>query len=549
MRPISRNLYWLLAPTAVFLMVLGTLQEPHTLSIDAGAYIEVGWRLLHGAVPYRDLWDHKPPGIYFLNALALRLFAASPAAIHLFEAAWNVLAGLAFYSVARTFFDAKPALLSTVAFALFLPLRLLTVGGDRPETFLVLPATAAYACLFEAMRRDWPRHSPAKALTAIVASGFCLAVACLLKPTESLNAVVLVVTYAAFTLRERGAGTPSRLILGWCGLLLGAGLPVLATAGYFYQQQALQELVAQAIVYNSYYVRSMPLSASLAALRAALYTMWPQLELLFVLAPLGIIFSWLSRSKNWLFPFAVVGWLGAEVIGAGLGERYFLYYFVPTIPPLVLMSSLAGQELFQSVHHPSRAAAGPPRSYLAVSLVILTVMAPVSQSIGMLAGARNLAGQPIFSLTAESPEDSRLLAEIQGFSSPTDTVFVWGARPDLYFLSSRTPASRFIYIFPVLGSFGGLGDENYPAYPQLYDSAPLVRQFMSDLRTKNPRVIVVEPRFSGSIRRVTEFQGFLAARYVNVANVEGWDIYQSVSVDARERAPSALGAIVPYESQ
>lgn len=42
----------------------------HTLR-DSGLFMYIGWRILEGEVPYRDVWDHKPPIIFYLNALGL----------------------------------------------------------------------------------------------------------------------------------------------------------------------------------------------------------------------------------------------------------------------------------------------------------------------------------------------------------------------------------------------------------------------------------------------------------------------------------------------
>src|SRR5678809_253 len=42
-------------------------------SRDSGVFLYVGWRLLSGDIPYREVWDHKPPLIYFVDALGLTL--------------------------------------------------------------------------------------------------------------------------------------------------------------------------------------------------------------------------------------------------------------------------------------------------------------------------------------------------------------------------------------------------------------------------------------------------------------------------------------------
>src|ERR1043165_359368 len=42
-------------------------------SRDSGVFLYVGWRFLSGDIPYRDVWDHKPPLVYFVDALGLTL--------------------------------------------------------------------------------------------------------------------------------------------------------------------------------------------------------------------------------------------------------------------------------------------------------------------------------------------------------------------------------------------------------------------------------------------------------------------------------------------
>jgi len=41
------------------------------LERDSGVFHYVGWLITQGKIPYRDVWDHKPPVIFFINALGL----------------------------------------------------------------------------------------------------------------------------------------------------------------------------------------------------------------------------------------------------------------------------------------------------------------------------------------------------------------------------------------------------------------------------------------------------------------------------------------------
>src|SRR5574341_367906 len=65
----------------VFVSLIGTLislfpGNPNNMPLpsrDSGVFLYIGWRLISGDIPYKDVWDHKPPLIYFVDALGLSL--------------------------------------------------------------------------------------------------------------------------------------------------------------------------------------------------------------------------------------------------------------------------------------------------------------------------------------------------------------------------------------------------------------------------------------------------------------------------------------------
>ena len=75
----QKNLKIIIIPT--FLSLVGSIialfpSNPINLTLpsrDSGVFLYVGWRLINGDIPYRDVWDHKPPLIYFVDALGLIL--------------------------------------------------------------------------------------------------------------------------------------------------------------------------------------------------------------------------------------------------------------------------------------------------------------------------------------------------------------------------------------------------------------------------------------------------------------------------------------------
>src|ERR687897_1148030 len=65
----------------IVVAILGTIislfpNNPGNMTLpsrDSGVFLYVGWRFLNGDMPYRDVWDHKPPLIYFVDALGIAL--------------------------------------------------------------------------------------------------------------------------------------------------------------------------------------------------------------------------------------------------------------------------------------------------------------------------------------------------------------------------------------------------------------------------------------------------------------------------------------------
>ena len=56
----------------VFLRALPNLR--YLIGRDQATYCVIGQGLLHGKLLYRDLWDNKPPGIFHIYALIVKIF-------------------------------------------------------------------------------------------------------------------------------------------------------------------------------------------------------------------------------------------------------------------------------------------------------------------------------------------------------------------------------------------------------------------------------------------------------------------------------------------
>lgn len=51
----------------------------HALLVgDSSMFLFIGQQIDHGLLPYVDVWDHKPPLVFYLDALSLRMMGGSP---------------------------------------------------------------------------------------------------------------------------------------------------------------------------------------------------------------------------------------------------------------------------------------------------------------------------------------------------------------------------------------------------------------------------------------------------------------------------------------
>src|SRR5687768_1031213 len=78
----TRSRLHLLPVATLVALALGvsSLVSPSRVPVplrDSGVFLYTAWRMLSGDVPYRDVWDHKPPAIYFIDALGLALGGGS----------------------------------------------------------------------------------------------------------------------------------------------------------------------------------------------------------------------------------------------------------------------------------------------------------------------------------------------------------------------------------------------------------------------------------------------------------------------------------------
>lgn len=147
-----------------FVSLIGTLislfpgspNNATLVSRDSGVFLYVGWRLISGDIPYKDVWDHKPPLIYFVDALGLSLTPDSLWGVWLLQFIFVFLTFFLIHKVLDQEFGTLAALAGSITLASGL-LTVLELGNVTEEYALVFQALCFWLFI-KAQKGNFPLH-------------------------------------------------------------------------------------------------------------------------------------------------------------------------------------------------------------------------------------------------------------------------------------------------------------------------------------------------------------------------------------------------------
>jgi hypothetical protein len=114
---------------------------------DSGVFFYAAQRLLDGGAPYRDIWDHKPPGVYFVDAIGIAI--AGQTGVWLVQLAFLIAAALIGYRALGREFGAAAALVGSLAWLVALPRLFLSDAAQTSFVeFFALPLQFGVLLLF-----------------------------------------------------------------------------------------------------------------------------------------------------------------------------------------------------------------------------------------------------------------------------------------------------------------------------------------------------------------------------------------------------------------
>lgn len=435
----------------ITIIALPTLTYP--LGRDQGEFAVIGRGLLMGRVPYVDLWNPKPPAIFYIYAAAMTLFGQTVPAVRAIDLLMFPLLAVGLYWLGIRLHSRRMGVWTALLFGAFYFSETFWTLTQN-DGIALLPMTWAMVCAFEAAYSQNQRQAVGWAFAAGLLAGWVI----WFKYPFALFVLALVITL--WLIRRQGHSAfdlPWRelLALSAGGLLTtGGGVIVMMLIG------AWHDLVVSAQVTASYTALGLTPQAFAEGMVTALSYRWAHWGGLLVLAGVALASGVLRRHSPegglaWRQWRSVLIWLGAGLAIMLVQAKGYDYHWLPMLSPLAL---LAGRGLIFLLDDMGASSRGLQRALRVIALMAICAI-PIStiwgRALPYLTGREDQAAYfRHFQAGEFIAEESLLVSEyLRARVVPTDSLFIWGFRPEVYYMSELLPATRYIFHFPLVGDW------------------------------------------------------------------------------------------------
>ncbi|WP_232280978.1 hypothetical protein [Novosphingobium nitrogenifigens] len=315
-----------------FLVRLPTFGNP-MLDFDEQLYLVVGDRILHGQLPYVDLWDRKPIGL-FLFYSGVRFLGGDGIIQYQVVATLCVAITSSFiWTIVCRGTGMVQGFVAAIAYVLLLNV----LGGTGGQAAVIYNAITI--CAVWAAFRSNDTQSPSRIIGLAMFAMALMGIAIQFKYTPMVEGAFMG---CWFLLRMWQVQMPVlRIGLVAVGMVFLALLPTIAVFAYYEWIGHLDSFV-QANFVSVFHRRPFP----------AVTRMW-QVKFILIKAlcviaptPLALALRWRMRlASNPADFWLLTGWTVFAVLGFGMLGDFYDFYFITVLPALCIMvAPLVGKE-------------------------------------------------------------------------------------------------------------------------------------------------------------------------------------------------------------
>lgn len=451
----SHNALFLGSVLLVLLIALPILTYP--MGRDQGMYANIGNSILRGGTPFVDMWDIKPPPIYYIYAFGIQVFGATTQAIRSLDLLFVPFGMLGLYLLGGKMANKSVGLWAGLLYAVFY----FNDGFQNLSQSDSLATIPTIWIAYASFRASREHSGSGKSLIFSLIAGLLSGVLLWFKPQQyALVVVGFVVYHLIYRLRQT-----DRNIVGLCKESVAFALGGLLTGGtllaYFWSQGIISEILIVAEGTAAYNAQGYDLSAFIANMQQGFYfrwIIWHGLIILTGLWLLGFVAGIFAKQINSnLDKTFVMLWLLSGLGFAFMQAKGFDTHWFPMLAPMALIGA---DVLYRIALFLSPTKETPSHKTLLIVLNTVFVIALLSIPIFTTWGQAwaYLSNQETqldywdtFQANDLKPEESLEVATFLRERVPAgDTLFIWGFRPEVYFMADLVPATRYQAHFPLV---------------------------------------------------------------------------------------------------
>ncbi|MFA4967310.1 MAG: glycosyltransferase family 39 protein [Candidatus Margulisiibacteriota bacterium] len=428
----------------LFILVLQVfLRLPFLLSPldrDEGLYGYMGQRILAGEIPYRDVFDHKPPVVYYIYAAVIKFSGGSTLAIRTFTMLYGLLTTLAVFGAGLFLFGVGGGLLAALIFAVFSGGPFIQGAFSNTEPFMLLPMVLALLFFLKAAKT--------KNSGWYFLAGLMSGLAFMIKQVSIFNFLVLL-GCSIWEPEAKSLGSQKEPRLSVAGSLLIFGFlifPIIFTL-YFALQGALPDFINCAFLVNRTYLAASPVPFFFLDPKFGMSVIWETIRensVIWILSVFSLLAIVLNDRKRGNITLAL--WAVFSFFGMAMGKLFFGHYFIQMIPSLCLLSAYALIKIKESGN-------------MAIKIIMAAVIIIVTFSNFLYQFPFYSSYNPYQVVEAQHGTRSFGIAYFASLSlknkiRPQDDLFVWAAEPEVYFYLNKKALVRFPYYFDWMRKIG-----------------------------------------------------------------------------------------------
>jgi hypothetical protein len=499
---------------------------------DQGIYAVVGRTILEGGAPYKDAWDFKPPGIFFIYAFARILFGASQHAIRILEVLNLFALTWAFAVYSRRHFTSLWPGICAGCLAVINHVQMGFWDTAQPESFGA--TVLSWALVFATYQsKNENKNSLLKQILSWIFSGAFFTAAALLKPPLGGGILVSITVIAILQTRSITSGKKLNKILA---LIISFGLGVffllILIFIYFAHKGALKDIYDTFFIFVPGYtglkfsLQSMPVLLGVSVKR------W--LLSFSIFTSIGMVFCFLlprCHAREFEGCVHVLGVIFFQIIGVAMQAKFFSYHYGAILPFSALLAVWGYAKLWNKVKLKWILLLG---FMIALSWQIYekNIFRHSALQIRALAsnGLREIINDGLYTIYDQNSYANRKTAEwLYQNTPPGEPIFIWGFEPAIYDMANRPSSSRYIYNIPQRVDWGKK-DAQQILLKELVISPPAAIVIVHN--DPLPKVTGNQLDSAKELENFTRLLDFIEKDYSYVKSYEDLDIY--IRIEKRE---------------